>query len=63
VFLKKFDYLNACSKQGYPSVVLAVRAFDTHTMTWTIFDVYGKSPVRFASSSLFTTHSIVLFAG
>jgi len=32
-------------------------------MTWTILDVYGKSPIRFASSSLFTTHSIVLFAG
>jgi hypothetical protein len=49
------------SKEPVDTVI--VRAFDTHTMTWTILDVYGKSPVRFASSSLFTTHSIVLFAG
>jgi hypothetical protein len=33
-----------------------------HTLTWTILDVYGKSPVRFASASLFITCSIVLFA-
>jgi hypothetical protein len=64
VFLKKFDCLNVCSKQGYPSVVLAVRAFDTHTMTWTILDVYGKSPIaRRGQSVTLVGSTLVMFGG
>jgi hypothetical protein len=41
-----FDCLNVSSNYCV-LCVHAVRAFDTHTMTWTILDVHGKTPVRF----------------
>ncbi|KAH9570251.1 hypothetical protein CY35_02G030800 [Sphagnum magellanicum] len=50
------------SKEPVDTVI--VRAFDTHTMTWTILDVYGKSPIaRRGQSVTLVGSTLVMFGG
>ncbi|CAK9214515.1 unnamed protein product [Sphagnum troendelagicum] len=50
------------SKEPVDTVI--VRAFDTHTMTWTILDVYGKSPIaRGGQSVTLVGSTLVMFGG
>jgi hypothetical protein len=47
-----------------PLGVHAVRAFDTHTMTWTILDVHGKTPIaRGGQSVTLVGSTLVMFGG
>ncbi|KAH8954177.1 hypothetical protein BDL97_08G065900 [Sphagnum fallax] len=47
-----------------PVDTVTVRAFDTHTMTWTILDVHGKTPIaRGGQSVTLVGSTLVMFGG
>ncbi|CAM6013570.1 unnamed protein product [Sphagnum balticum] len=50
------------SKEPVDTVIVC--AFDTHTLTWTILDVYGKSPIAHGGQSVTLVGStLVMFGG
>ncbi|KAH8947127.1 hypothetical protein BDL97_11G023800 [Sphagnum fallax] len=50
------------SKEPMDTVIVC--AFDTHTVTWTILDVYGKSPIAHGGQSVTLVGStLVMFGG
>jgi N-acetylneuraminic acid mutarotase len=56
--------LAVAGRSKEPIDTVTVRAFDTHTMTWTILDVHGKTPIaRGGQSVTLVGSTLVMFGG